>query len=95
MSFLVAGRLFYEIDLLDSENDSISFIHFHSALDVVNDFEIIESSNQKLLVFVILVVVLTLIVSVILLVIYLRKKKYKVSEPTQIEINAFKLIKHQ
>jgi len=94
MSLLVAGRLFYEIDLLDSTNDTISFMHFHSALDVISDFEIVKSRNFKNIIIVVLLVGVAIILSILLIFIYFRKKKNN-EKISQIEINSLAKSKNQ
>jgi len=62
MKLLVAGRFFYEVEMVDANSpESIRFMHFHSALDVVKDFEISQASSGWVLVIVLLVLAVVLV----------------------------------
>ena len=95
MSLLVGGRIFYEIDMTDGQGDSIRFMHFHSALDVIDEFEVALGGNKPIITIVVILILLALIISIILFYIYIRNRK-KVgtagSGTTEIEINQFKQI---
>jgi hypothetical protein len=95
MSLIVGGRIFYEIDLLDSQGDSIQFMHFHSALDVVKEFEIAESGSKRVVTIVLVIIGLALLISIILFYLYVRnRKKTGNVGPGEIEFNQLKPIKN-
>ena len=87
MSLLIGGRIFYEIDLIDTADDTMKFMHFHSALDVIKEFQTEEYSNKSTIIIVVVIFVVTLIIIIILFVLYIRNKKKNHSGPSQIEFN--------
>lgn len=88
MSLLTGGRIFYEIDFLDSNGDTMKFMHFHSALDVIKEFQTEEYSNRSVIIIVVVVFIITLIIIIILFALYIRNKKKAIgSGPAQIEFN--------
>lgn len=90
MSLVVGGRIFYEIDLVDTMDDSILFMHFHSALDLVKDFEISEGRNGRLVAIILILIGIALLISVIIFYLYIRKGKKTSQEPVEIEFNQLK-----
>jgi LPXTG-motif cell wall-anchored protein len=94
MSLVVGGRIFYEIDMIDNSGELIRFIHFHSALDVVKDFEVVSSGNTGTIILILVLIGVGLIISAILFYYYIkRRKEMNKSEIGGIEIHQFNLIK--
>ena len=94
MSLVVGGRIFYEIDMIDNSGELIRFIHFHSALDVVKDFEVVSSGNTGTIILILVLIGVGLIISAILFYYYIKRKKdIKKSESGGIEIHQFNLLK--
>jgi hypothetical protein len=93
MSLVVGGRIFYEIDMIDEFGESIRFIHFHSALDVVKDFEVVSSGNKQTLILILVLIGVGLIISSILFYCYIKRKKdMNNKEIAGIEIHQFNLL---
>ena len=94
MSLVVGARIFYEIDMIDNSGELIRFIHFHSALDVVKDFEVVSSGNTGTIILILVLIGVGLIISAILFYYYIkRRKEMNKSEIGGIEIHQFNLIK--
>lgn len=90
MSLIVGGRLFYEIDLTDNSGELIRFIHFHSALDVIKNFEVLSNDSKGTIILILVLIGIGFIVSAILFYIYFKKKKgLNSNESLGIEIHQF------